>query len=64
MRVVTVEPVFNRAVIFATSDTSFHGHPEPMKLPEGVYRRSIAMYYYAIPRLERSRKTIHFPTAA
>lgn len=63
-RLVVVEPLFNRAVIFATSDTSYHGHPEPMKLPDGVYRRSIAMYYYAIPSLARARKGIHFPAAA
>lgn len=56
-----IRPVFNRAVIFATSDISFHGHPEPMTLPEGVYRRSIAMYYYSLPRPERENKQIQFP---
>jgi Rps23 Pro-64 3,4-dihydroxylase Tpa1-like proline 4-hydroxylase len=40
---VRVAPVFNRAVIFKTSATSFHGHPEP--LLDGV-RRSLAVYYY------------------
>ena len=38
-------PVLNRAVIFLTSATSYHGHPEPMTLPEGVWRKSIALYY-------------------
>lgn len=57
----SIAPLFNRAVIFATSDISYHGHPEPMKLPEGVYRRSIAMYYYSLPRPEREKKTIQFP---
>ena len=42
-----VAPVFNRCVIFATTDESFHGHPDPMKLPDGVVRRSLALYYYS-----------------
>jgi len=40
---VTIAPLFNRAVIFKTSPTSFHGHPEPTR--RGV-RRSLAVYYY------------------
>jgi hypothetical protein len=43
-----VLPVFNRCVIFNTDADSYHGHPEPMTCPEGVYRRSIALYYYSI----------------
>lgn len=57
-----IKPVGNRAVIFKTSDISFHGHPEPMKLPDGVYRRSIAMYYYTVPRAEQAKSKIVFPT--
>lgn len=41
-----ITPVFNRAVIFNTDDTSFHGHPEPLKCPSSKSRRSIALYYY------------------
>ena len=43
-----VSPVANRAVIFTTDATSFHGHPEPMQCPEGVARRSLALYYYSV----------------
>jgi Rps23 Pro-64 3,4-dihydroxylase Tpa1-like proline 4-hydroxylase len=39
-------PQFNRNVVFSTSDSSFHGHPEPLTCPEDRARRSIAMYYY------------------
>ena len=39
-------PAFNRCVIFNTTDTSFHGNPEPVKAPDGRTRRSIALYYY------------------
>jgi hypothetical protein len=42
-----VLPVFNRMVIFGTTDTSYHGHPEPLACPPDVVRRSLALYYYA-----------------
>lgn len=44
--VKSIEPIFNRMVIFATVPDSNHGHPEPLECPEGVTRKSIAMYYY------------------
>jgi len=44
---VTVDPVFNRLVIFNTNDRSFHGQPDPHTFPEGNSRKSIAMYYYS-----------------
>lgn len=44
-REVAVLPVFNRTVIFATSEASWHGHPEPI-IGEH-WRRSLAVYYYA-----------------
>ncbi len=43
---VRIAPVFNRTVIFSTSDTSFHGHPHPLQSPEGVTRKSVSLYYY------------------
>jgi hypothetical protein len=45
-----VAPVFNRCVIFNTDADSYHGHPDPMTLPAGVLRRSIALYYYTASR--------------
>lgn len=41
-----VPPLFNRCVIFNTDADSFHGHPDPLLTPDGVKRRSIALYYY------------------
>jgi len=38
-----IAPLHNRAVLFETSSTSFHGHPDPFK---GEKRRSLALYYY------------------
>jgi hypothetical protein len=41
-----VVPVGNRAVIFTTDEDSFHGHPDPMECPDGVFRQSLALYYF------------------
>ena len=45
-----VECIFNRAVIFDTTQNSWHGFPERIKCPEGKYRKSIAMYYLIPPQ--------------
>lgn len=47
--VKSISPVFNRMVIFTSSDDSYHGHPKPLACPEHRSRRSIAMYYYQSP---------------
>ena len=39
-------PLFNRCVIFNTTGKSWHGHPVPLNAPEGVARKSLALYYY------------------
>jgi hypothetical protein len=41
-----VSPIFNRCVIFNTDADSYHGHPDPLTTPDGVLRRSMALYYY------------------
>ena len=40
-------PVFNRCVIFSTSPSSYHGHPEPLNCPDSESRKSIALYYFS-----------------
>lgn len=47
-----IAPVFNRCVIFDTTDTAWHGHPAP--LTGGVPRKSIALYYY-----QRAGRPVH-----
>lgn len=42
-----VLPVFNRTVLFSTTDTSFHGQPEPVAGPKSLWRKSIALYYFS-----------------
>ncbi len=49
-RLERVAPKLNRAVLFETNEVSFHGHPKPLKTPRGVYRRSMALYYYTESR--------------
>jgi hypothetical protein len=41
-----VAPLLNRCVVFSTEADTWHGHPDPLATPDGVARRSIAMYYY------------------
>ena len=44
-RVKSISPIFNRCVIFKTDKKSFHGHPEKLKLPSDISRKSIQLYY-------------------
>jgi Rps23 Pro-64 3,4-dihydroxylase Tpa1-like proline 4-hydroxylase len=44
--VTSIAPIFNRCVVFNTTPSSFHGHPEPLNCPEHRSRQSIALYYY------------------
>ncbi|HEX7672446.1 MAG TPA: 2OG-Fe(II) oxygenase [Polyangiaceae bacterium] len=54
-----VSPVANRCVIFSTTSDSFHGHPSPLTCPEGVLRKSIALYYYTVGAAEKDESPGH-----
>ena len=41
---------FNRAVLFDTAQNSWHGLPTETLCPEGVYRKSLAIYYVSEAR--------------
>jgi len=45
-----ITPIFNRMAMFETYQISYHGHPHPLKTPEGVNRKSMAAYYYSTTR--------------
>lgn len=42
-----IAPISNRLVLFYNGELSHHGHPDPMHLPAGVTRKSLALYYYS-----------------
>jgi Rps23 Pro-64 3,4-dihydroxylase Tpa1-like proline 4-hydroxylase len=54
-----VLPVFNRTVVFNTTDFSYHGHPEPLRCPEGRTRKSLSFYYYTNGRPDEERSAPH-----
>ena len=45
-------PEFNTVVIFNTTDYTYHGHPDPLNCPEGMSRKSLALYYFSNGRPE------------
>jgi hypothetical protein len=54
-----VAPVFNRCVVFSTTDDAYHGHPEVLKSPPEVTRKSLALYYYTNGRPESEASIKH-----
>ena len=52
-------PIFNRVVIFTTTDLSFHGHPDPLLCPTTTSRKSLALYYYSEGRPEEETSDKH-----
>jgi hypothetical protein len=42
----TVTPAGNRMLVFTTGVDTFHGHPDGLTCPEGMARRSLALYYF------------------
>ena len=41
-----VAPLFNRVMVFGTTDFTYHGHPDPLQCPEDMTRKSLALYYF------------------
>lgn len=62
----TIDCVFNRAVIFDTTQNSWHGFADNITCPEGVYRKSIAMYYLIDPPedVEPRTRALYSPSSA
>tara|TARA_R100001594_G_C4053719_1_gene265469 strand:+ start:4018 stop:4701 length:684 start_codon:yes stop_codon:yes gene_type:complete len=44
-KIKEIEPLFNRAILFDTTQHSWHGFPEPINPPQGKMRKSFAVYY-------------------
>jgi hypothetical protein len=49
-RIFSLAPRLGNALLFETNDVSHHGHPDPLRCPEGTFRTSIALYYYTATR--------------
>jgi hypothetical protein len=59
----SVLPVFNRCVVFNTTSKSNHGNPNVINHPQGIPRRSIALYYYTSTWSDEKREhTTQFQT--
>jgi hypothetical protein len=58
--VVRVPPTLGTMVIFSTSNSAFHGHPDPLQCPEFTSRKSLALYYYTSPIEIDGRRTTDF----
>ena len=54
-----VLPVFNRVMIFGTTDFTYHGHPDALQCPEGMTRKSLALYYFSNGRPSEEVATGH-----
>jgi len=54
-----IAPVFNRCVIFSTTDFSYHGHPDVLSCPQGMTRKSMALYYYSNGRPAEEKSGEH-----
>jgi hypothetical protein len=57
--VVKIAPIFNRLVVFETTDFSFHGHPDPLNCPKDRSRNSLAWYFYSNGRPEHEKSKPH-----
>lgn len=58
-RAVAISPLFNRLVVFSTTEKSNHGHPEPLRCPPNRTRKSIATYLYTNGRPENEKAEPH-----
>lgn len=52
-------PVFNRVMIFGTTDFTYHGHPDPLQSPPGMTRKSLALYYFSNGRPAEEVSGVH-----
>ena len=61
---IEIEPNFNRAVIFDTTQNSWHGLSRIVATPDGYFRKSLAVYYLTIPDEKASErgKALFAPT--
>jgi hypothetical protein len=54
-----ISPIGGRAVVFETNDRTWHGHPKPLNTPEGITRRSLALYFYIDELVNDPKTTVY-----
>lgn len=61
--ITKIENKFNRAIIFDTTQNSWHGLPEKLTCPDNVARRSLATYYlsYVNSKAENRKRALYAP---
>jgi hypothetical protein len=61
--VTEIENKFNRAVLFDTTQNSWHGLPQELTCPENIARRSLATYYlsYINSKAESRKRALYAP---
>ena len=57
--VKNIIPIFNRMVVFSTTDFSYHGNPNKVKVESNLSRKSIALYYYSNGRPSSERTALN-----
>lgn len=55
-----IAPIVNRCVMFNTDADTFHGHPDPLACPEGMTRKSLALYFYSVEAREPERLSTNY----
>ena len=61
-KVAAAAPIFNRMVLFSTTEYSYHGHPDPIDCPDDQSRKSLALYYYTSSRDEGEIESVRIDT--
>ncbi len=56
----SIEPKFNRLVIFTLSKNSFHGQPEPLNCPKNQFRNVFSSFYYTSKNHKDMTNKPHF----
>lgn len=62
-KIKTINNIYKRAVIFDTTQNSWHGISEPINCPENIFRKSIAMYFLTNPdtSAEKRKRALYAP---
>lgn len=62
--VKSIDPLFNRLVVFETHDLTYHGHPTPLLCPPDQSRKSLILYYYTASPRPKSQVLVERPHRA